>query len=232
MKRLVPRVIGMAVAASVLFIGSCGVVQPDRSAPIESATPIGTTVACVGDSITFGLGVSPSESYPYLLQQALGDKYEVANYGVSGATVNSSGDIPYVAQPEYQQALDSGAKIVLVMLGTNDAKSPNNTADSQATFQSQYSDLLQSFMAMPSHPVVYVLTPIEAVKGNDQIETTLAKLFRPEMRAVAAQLGLTVIELESVLGGNLSDYQDDGIHPTSAGYALISSAVYRALENK
>ena len=44
-------------------------------------------VACVGDSITFGAGVEEREknNYPKVHGGLLGDKYEVKNFGVSGA---------------------------------------------------------------------------------------------------------------------------------------------------
>ena len=43
-------------------------------------------VACIGDSITFGVGAKPRNtmSYPAQLQKILGDKYEVMNCGKSG----------------------------------------------------------------------------------------------------------------------------------------------------
>lgn len=44
-------------------------------------------LACVGDSITFGAGVKPRSTmaYPAQLGRMLGKKWEVGNFGVSGA---------------------------------------------------------------------------------------------------------------------------------------------------
>lgn len=47
-------------------------------------------VACVGDSITFGGG--GRESYPHYLQQCLGERFEVGNFGLNGATMIDEGD--------------------------------------------------------------------------------------------------------------------------------------------
>src|SRR6478609_560461 len=54
-------------------------------------------IACVGDSITEGSGLSsPStESYPARLQKLLGTNYNVRNFGVSGRTLLKQGDFPY-----------------------------------------------------------------------------------------------------------------------------------------
>ena len=45
-------------------------------------------VACVGDSITFGARVEDRKinSYPAVLGRLLGARYEVRNFGCSGAT--------------------------------------------------------------------------------------------------------------------------------------------------
>ena len=84
-------------------------------------------VACVGNSITYGFGVKDREhdSYPAQLQRMLGDSYQVGNFGRSGATLLTKGHRPYVIQPEYQQAKDFNADIVLIHLGINDTDPRN-----------------------------------------------------------------------------------------------------------
>ena len=46
-------------------------------------------VACIGNSITYGYLLKDRErvAYPAVLQTLLGTKYEVANFGKSGATL-------------------------------------------------------------------------------------------------------------------------------------------------
>ena len=58
-------------------------------------------VACVGNSVTYGLGISNREqyAYPVQLQQLLGDNYEVGNFGHSGATLLRIGHKPYHKLP-------------------------------------------------------------------------------------------------------------------------------------
>ncbi|HEX6984910.1 MAG TPA: GDSL-type esterase/lipase family protein, partial [Planctomycetaceae bacterium] len=71
------------------------------AAPLVAADPADQDgpirVACVGDSITFGSGVEERErnSYPAVLGRLLGERYEVRNFGVSGATLQKRGDKPY-----------------------------------------------------------------------------------------------------------------------------------------
>src|SRR5262245_25409255 len=45
-------------------------------------------IACIGDSITYGAKADPkTESYPAQLQQMLGERFVVRNFGVGGATM-------------------------------------------------------------------------------------------------------------------------------------------------
>ena len=64
-------------------------------------------VACIGNSVTYGYGhKEPAKtSYPSQLQQMLGDKYEVRNFGHSGATLLNKGHRPYINLHEYKAAL-------------------------------------------------------------------------------------------------------------------------------
>ena len=57
-------------------------------------------VACVGNSVTYGHGIENREknSYPAQLQRMLGNGYEVANFGKSGATLLRKGHRPYNEQ--------------------------------------------------------------------------------------------------------------------------------------
>src|ERR1041384_7347597 len=86
-----------------------------------------TRVACVGDSITFGSGVvgRESNSYPAVLQHFLGNKFEVRNFGVSGATLLKKGDKPYWKEHAFTNATAFKPNIVVIKLGTNDSKPQN-----------------------------------------------------------------------------------------------------------
>ena len=84
-------------------------------------------VACVGDSITYGHGITgwPVNTYPYVLQKLLGKSYHVNNFGASGRSVHDDTDRPYRKEPHYEKSLAYHADIVIFMMGTNDAKVSN-----------------------------------------------------------------------------------------------------------
>ncbi|RYF38657.1 MAG: arylesterase, partial [Comamonadaceae bacterium] len=60
------------------LLSACG--RKVRGQPVAA----GATVLALGDSITFGLGAAPQESYPEVLAQLTG--WKVVNAGVSGDT--------------------------------------------------------------------------------------------------------------------------------------------------
>lgn len=109
-------------------------------------------VACVGNSITYGAGISNREknSYPAQLQYYLGDDYEVRNFGSNGATAQSDGDYPYVRTGVYGESKNFLPDIVLIKLGTNDTK-PQNWKD-EKHFMEEYQTLIDTYRSLDSHP--------------------------------------------------------------------------------
>ncbi|MDE6452369.1 MAG: hypothetical protein K2L23_08855, partial [Odoribacter sp.] len=96
-------------------------------------------VACVGNSVTYGYLLPDREknAYPAQLSRMLGDGYEVANFGKSGATLLNKGHRPYMAQPEFKQALEFAGDRVVIHLGLNDTD-PRNWPNYRDDFIADY----------------------------------------------------------------------------------------------
>ena len=105
-------------------------------------------VACVGDSITAGYLSSCGLNYPGQLQSLLGDGYAVSNFGVGGTTLLRNADHPWRNTSAYTSALASGADIVVIMLGTNDAKRANWDPFS-SQYPADYKELIEEFQSSP-----------------------------------------------------------------------------------
>ena len=75
-------------------------------------------VACVGDSVTYGYGISnwPKNNNPFILESFLGDEYTVNNYGFCGSCVQSDGNKPYSSKSPYKKSLEFEPDIVIFML--------------------------------------------------------------------------------------------------------------------
>ena len=195
-------------------------------------------VACVGDSITWGVGTSDHEkySYPAVLSGWLGPAYDVANFGHSGATLLKKGDLPYWDQKEFKAALDDEPNVVVIALGTNDSKHPTPAATGapdnwkyKADFVHDYDDMIALFHQVNPQVKVYVCTPPPAYPGQWGInDTTIREEIVPMVRQVAKDTGSAVIDLYKALSGKPRLFPDT-VHPNDEGASLIAAAVYHAL---
>jgi lysophospholipase L1-like esterase len=200
------------------------------NAPLEPAgRPGAIKVACVGDSITYGAGVKDRshESYPAQLAKLLGDKYDTRNFGVSGTTLLSKGDRPYIKQKRYQAALSYAPDIVIIALGTNDTK-PQNWSHKD-DFVGDYKALISSFKDANPAVKTYVCIPVPAFPGFLGInEKDLSEGVIPATREVAADEKLPVIDLHEALAGKAELFPDT-VHPNAQGAALMAAAVAKGL---
>jgi lysophospholipase L1-like esterase len=200
-----------------------------------------THVACVGDSITYGyLASSSSKSYPSDLQAMFGNGVKVMNFGRNSATLLSTGDVPYIQQPEYTNATNfvssAGASAVvdvIIMLGTNDTKSynwmPTAGTTRAAQFMTDYAAMIDHFTNLSTHPVVYVAIPAAIYTNSFGISESVAvNEIDPIIRQVAAQKGAPIIDIHAKSTGH-PEYFSDGVHPTDAGYMLLAQWMHDGL---
>lgn len=198
----------------------------------QSATAAPTKVACVGDSITAGAGVKdPAKRYPTQLGVLLGDKYEVKNFGVSGATMLDNGDKPYKKENAYTQALAYVPDIVVIKLGTNDSK-PQNWAKKEG-FAASTKSLVEAFLKANPKAHVYLCTPAPVIgKGNFGIREEIVKPeVIPLVNDVAKEMKLEVIDIYSALSGK-DALIPDKVHPNDEGAGIIAKTVHEALAKK
>jgi MYXO-CTERM domain-containing protein len=194
----------------------------------------------VGDSITQGVGASSSSaSYPSVLQKLLGSAVQVGNFGHSGATLLSTGDLPYQKQTEYTAATTfvSGAGAsavvdVIIMLGTNDSKSynwMNGTATRAQQYVTDLTALVDHFATLSTHPLVYLALPPRAFTNTYGISGTLIHdQILPLIQQVAATKGLPVIDVDTPTASQSALFPD-GVHPNDKGYMLLAQVMHDGL---
>ena len=197
----------------------------------QAKEPRRQIVACVGDSITQGVGTERGQAWPAQAQKTLGEKWQVQNFGLSGTTLMNSGNKPYQKSKQFKAALSSNPDIVVIMLGTNDTK-PANWKNSAKDYEIDYRDLISDFEKLPSKPQIYLcLPPYIAKKGRWGInnEDTLAQI--PIIKKIAKDLKLEVIDVYAALEGQ-DDLIPDTVHPNTGGAALIAKAVAASLTTR
>jgi lysophospholipase L1-like esterase len=194
---------------------------------LGSAHAVDLKVACVGNSITYGYGLSdPStQSYPTQLDSLMGAGYAVSNFGVSSKTMIKAVSDAYWTQSAFTQALASQPDVVVVELGTNDSKDyiwPYYKQD----FQPDYVSMIDTFRNLSSHPQVWAILPPPAQNsGWSMYDTTIVRQVDPAILAVALQHAAPVVDLHTAMSGHPEWFQSDTVHPTAAGAKELAKFV-------
>lgn len=223
-------------------------------------------VACVGDSLTRGDGlherlpfqrIPASEltqrdlpmrergSYPAMLHHLLGHRrYDVRNFGHGGTTAcNFSTGLefgpPYAMTREFPAALRFRPHVVVLMLGTNDAKdSLNSMCDHEDSTEDGLARLISAFMRAPTPPrILLILTP-PPVLGELALGTRSGSLANVQhvvnqvaeaARREYERRGMHVLIAPALPHAPASLFTRDNLHFNANGSALLACSVARTL---
>ncbi|MBR5106693.1 MAG: sialate O-acetylesterase [Bacteroidales bacterium] len=189
-------------------------------------------VSCVGNSITYGMRLDDREreSYPVRLQEMLGDRYEVANFGKSGTTLLRHGHRPYFEQDEFRQAMDFAGDIVVIHLGINDTD-PRNWPHYQDEFVEDYLALIDSLRSVnpKARFLIARMTPI----GSHHTR------FISGTKTWHGQLQEAIETVAEAAGAELIDFYEplhrypwmfpDAVHPDAEGASILAKTVYQGI---
>ena len=189
-------------------------------------------IVCIGDSITYGAGViplNPWQSYPAYLQKLLGKAYQTLNFGLSGRTLMSTGDMPYKKETFYGAVLRIPKPHYILMLGSNDAREKWWDAN---RFRDELTQMLTELKCCGSVTIMLPpkVFPIER-KGEIAfgIRDDLVREVGTILTEVAKSFDIPVIDLYS-LTEHHPEWFPDGVHPNAQGNRQIAQYIYHALK--
>lgn len=185
-------------------------------------------VACVGDSITAGVG--SSQPYPLILGGFLGRSYSVKNFGSSGTTLLGGGAGAYTSQAVFAQAVNFQPDIVVIELGTNDSYA-NLDAPTQAVFLRNYKNLLAAFSHSATKPKIFACTPPASYPVDGPRNRINREIITPLIEQAARESGATLIDLDKPLSGQPQLFPD-GLHPNYQGAKTLAIEVLRSIQGK
>ncbi|EJK45176.1 hypothetical protein THAOC_36222 [Thalassiosira oceanica] len=210
----------------------------------EDDTPSPRRLACAGDSNT-------NKGYPAMLQSMLGDGWTADAYAAGAATVIDGTLRPYRRTDEYRSLLASSPNVVIVMLGTNDARplywdelgerDTGFEGNPSQEFRHGYLELIRELRGLDSGPEVLVTTPppIYPEKAAEKRREDLARRrdnlvgqVIPLIREVAAEAeGATLVDVHGHMSasGGSADLTHDGVHYNGAGYRKMCGVFEAAL---
>ena len=205
-------------------------------------------VACIGDSITWGAGITnrARDSYPAVLQRLLGDGYEVRNFGHNGRTVLKdavNGDNRgYVNQAVFREAVAFRPDIVVCNLGINDISDfawNLFPADAQQTnafttsFVRDYAEILAGFTRGAAKPRLVIWSPLcPLFEGQRYFGSSRYGAIQSALRAVARVTGATEIDAHTLFtpADRGAAFFPDKLHPNEAGAERVAQRVAAALK--
>lgn len=173
-------------------------------------------IVVLGDSLTAGLGLAETQSFPSLLQEyadKAGYQFKVVNAGVSGDT--SAGGLRRV-----DWALDGDVRVLVLALGANDGLRGLPVREMK-------SNLTAIIKRARDRKVEVVLAGMEAPPNYGQ---EYAAEFRNAYRDIATSERIVFIPflLDKVAGLSAMN-QGDGIHPNERGARILADTIWAAL---
>jgi acyl-CoA thioesterase-1 len=214
MRKTMPAICGIAL--SLCFFSRT--IPAQTSPPAPAAAPT-RTIVFLGDSLTAGLGLQPSEAFPALIAEkirASGLPFQIQNAGLSGDT--SAG-----ALRRTDWLLQRPIDVLVIELGGNDGLRGLPVKSLKANLQA----IIDKVKA--KNPALKI------VIAGMQIPPNLGANYAANFQRVYAELArennavLIPFLLEGV-GGQRALNQQDLIHPTAAGHRIIADLVWRTLE--
>lgn len=185
-------------ASLLLFVVGCSPAVPNLDSP-------GTTIVCLGDSITSGMGAAPGPPYPALLSEKFG--VELINAGVPGDTAEDG-----LARIEEVLALDPW--MVIVELGGNDILRRLPPDRTEAALR----QILDRLLAARVVPVLV------------EVEVPFAGRYSEVFERLDDDYDIPIVE--GILGDILLDpaLKADPIHPNAEGQRALAEGIADVLE--
>lgn len=195
-------VTGLLLICGLMVLFSCS--KPPRIAKL----PSDGVVLAFGDSITFGTGTTPAESYPSVLEKRIGRR--VVNAGVPGEVTSEGRERLASVLDEHNPA------VMILCLGGNDFLRHQD--------ETRTAENLRAMISMAKSRGVGVVL-ISVPKLGFGLE--VPKLFADLAKELA--IPLEGKALKQILSKR--SLKSDPIHPNAAGYSILAESVAQLLRD-
>lgn len=211
-----------------------------------------TQIFIIGSSSVYGVGAKHG-GWADLIKQALhqkmygadgiGEKYEIYNFGKSGAKIEFAKGLFPTLMKEYGR---DGKKITIVSIGGNNSKAesePTNYASTPEEYEAQMTELLD-LLKQHSDAVIAVGSGfVDESKtnpkhnpltgGKSYFTNERRKMFEQRWEKLCEQKGIEFVSVSLSEDEWQSDYlYEDGLHPNQKGHQYIADRVIEVLEKE
>lgn len=219
----------IVIATLAIPLLGCG-----KSSTPVSPTPSGPPLLVVafGDSLTLGVGAT--QPYPAHLQSLLIPAYSKGPVEVQNA--GRAGELASAGVSRLPGILSRSPRFVVIMEGVNDlnaqVNNPNDPNDVN-TAAAALTQMVRQAKAANAQVLLATVPPQRPgwmlLTGRVARSPELLNTLNDRIRAIASAEGVTLVDVHGSFGGTLDLISSDGLHPTPAGYDLISQTIYNAL---
>lgn len=236
MKKIFSVMLTVLLALSLFF--GCTAAQPAETAPKPSYE--GKTVAFIGDSITYGIGLE-NLTGQYWLHLKNNMKLGIThNCGVSGSCVSTQGTRGFERSPLAMRVnAIPRADIFVIFMGTNDfgCDVPIGTMEDRrdASFMGAWNFVLDKLKERHPDTKIVIMTPLP--RYSKKINSLELKLdaYVDAIKEIAAARELPLIDLYTMMADefteeNCEQYMPDKLHPNEAGHELMGKRIQGWLE--
>ena len=172
-----------------------------------NAQPSGETIVCFGDSLTFGTGAGPDESYPSRLASLLGR--EVINAGVPGNTTANA------LKRLDRDVLALNPRVVLITLGGNDLMRDLPRADAFENLEAIVRKIHRQGALVVVGGIDVPLFDRGFDDGYEDLQDSTGCLLIPNV-------------LKGLIGKH--NLMSDRIHPNGEGYKIMARRFHKEIE--
>ena len=177
------------------------------------------TVLFMGNSITAGYGLEPSEAFTALIQDKIkkeGMNFKVVNAGLSGETTSSG-------LRRIDWLLKQKIDVLMIELGGNDGLRGITLSLTRQNLQEIIDKARAKFPA-----IRIILAGMEVPPNMGDVYTSEFRKMYPEL-SKKNNIALIPFLLEGV-GDRPELNQRDGIHPTAEGEMIVAETVWKHLK--
>ncbi len=201
-RSVITTCIGLLLVSALIFLCSC------NSVPRLAALPTDAVVLAFGDSITFGTGAGPGESYPAVLETLI--RRRVVNAGVPGEVTAGGRERLSAVLDEQNPA------VMLLCLGGNDFLRHEDEGRTVENLRAMI-DLARK------RGVGVVLIAVPRLGFGLEVPKLYAELAREFAIPLEGKALKRILSTGSL--------KSDPIHPNAAGYRILAESMARLLRD-
>jgi acyl-CoA thioesterase-1 len=196
-----------------IVLAYAAVACEEKGSPTAPDAARTSTIVAFGDSLTSGPGLSPSQTYPALLEQlaaTAGLQYRVVNAGVTGDTTSD-------ALRRFDEAVVPGTEIVIVAIGINDGL----RGVSVETVERNISTIIARAQARGIRVLLCAMEapPVRGFGYTLQFHQLFVGL------AERHSVPLVPFFLAGIIGNDTLDLNET-LHPNAAGHRIIADTIW------